>query len=76
MATLNVKSLPDELYERLRMRARKRHRSISQEIIHILSRTLADSPELSILVLKGLGKEEWEGASGDEHVRAERDSWD
>lgn len=37
MATLNIKNLPEELYERIGKHARSRHRSISQEVIHALT---------------------------------------
>jgi plasmid stability protein len=32
MATLNVKNLPDELYAKLRERARREHRSVAKEV--------------------------------------------
>jgi len=35
MAILNVKNLPDPLYRKLRERARRQHRSISQEVVHL-----------------------------------------
>ncbi len=76
MATLNIKNLLDELYRRLRKRALAQHRSIAQEVTHVLS----DAPEApaprSILALRGLGKEHWAGIEATEHVDAERRSWD
>jgi len=76
MATLNIKSFPDDLYERLQRRAQREHRSLAQEVVHILEKA-AEEPKLhSILELRGLGKELWEGIDPIEHVRAERDSWD
>lgn len=76
MATLNIKNFPDELYERLQERAEREHRSLAQQVIHFLE-TSASEPKLhSILELRGLGKELWEGVDPVEHVRAERDSWD
>ena len=76
MATLNVKNLPETLYRRLRKRARAQHRSISQEVTHMLSEALEASEPSSILVLRGLGKERWAGIDAARHVRAERRSWD
>jgi len=32
MAILNIKNLPDDLYERLRARAEQQHRSVAQEV--------------------------------------------
>ncbi len=40
MATLTVKNLPDELYERLKRRARARRRSINSEAIVLLEEAL------------------------------------
>jgi antitoxin FitA len=40
MATLHVRNVPDELYERLRLRAAARHRSLSAEIIDLLEDVL------------------------------------
>jgi plasmid stability protein len=75
MATLNIKNFPDELYERLQKLAEREHRSVTQEVVHLLEKT-AGKPKLhSILELDGLGKELWEGIDPVEYVRAERDSW-
>jgi plasmid stability protein len=75
MATLNVKGLPDALYRRLQKRARAQHRSVAQEVTHILTQVLdARAPE-SVLSLRGLGKAQWAGVDAVEHVEAERRSW-
>ena len=76
MATLNVKNLPDALYRRLQARARRDHRSVAQEVTHLLSEALESSKPLSILELRGLGKELWEGVDAAAHVKRERASWD
>jgi plasmid stability protein len=76
MATLNVKSLPDGLYRRLRKRAARERRSIAQELICILERALDEPQPLSVLELKGLGKELWRGIEPGAHVDEERGSWD
>ena len=76
MATLNIKNLPDKLYSRLRKRARAQHRSIAQEVTHVLSEALEAPAPLSIVTLRGLGKERWVGIDATEHVDAERRSWD
>ena len=76
MATLNIENFPDELYEWLRESAEREHRSLAQQVVHLLEK-LAGQPQFhSILGLRGLGKELWEGIDPVEHVRAERDSWD
>ena len=76
MATLNVKNLPDGLYRKLQARARRQRRSVAQEVTVILAEVLDTSKPLSILELRGLGKDEWQGIDAGEHVRRERDSWD
>jgi len=76
MATLNVKSVPEPLYLKLKERARRRRRSLSQEVIHLLAACVeADEPQ-SILALKGLGKGAWQGVDPADHVEAERSAWD
>ncbi len=76
MATLNIKNLPDPLYESLKLRAESQHRSVAQEVTHILSEVLGRDEPLSILDLQGLGKELWAGTDATHHVSDERDSWD
>ncbi|MBI2998809.1 MAG: hypothetical protein HYY46_10255 [Deltaproteobacteria bacterium] len=76
MATLNIKSVPDSLYKKLRVRAKREHRSVAQEVIHILAQVTEEPQPLSILSLKGLGKEIWRGVEPEEHVDRERNSWD
>jgi len=40
MATITVKGIPDELYERLKAVARRNHRSVNGEIISRIERSL------------------------------------
>lgn len=75
MATLNVKNFSDDLYARLRERARREHRSIAQETAHLLSQALERPAAASILDLRGLGKDAWVGIDAVQHVEAERSSW-
>lgn len=76
VATLNIKNLPDPLYRKLKARARKRRRSMTQEVTEILTHALSEPEPLSILELRGLGKELWAGIDAAAYVNAERDSWD
>lgn len=76
MATLNIKNLPDPLYESLKFRAESHHWSVAQEVTHILSEVLAQDEPLSILDLQGLGKELWTGVDATQHVADERGSSD
>lgn len=75
MAVLNVKNIPDSLYRKLKMRAKHQHRSIAQEVTHILSEALETQKGLSIMELEGLGKDLWRDVDATEHIRRERDSW-
>jgi len=76
MATLNIKNLPDSLYKRLQARAKSERRSVAQEVTVILSASLETPKPTSILELRGLGKELWEGIEPAKHVETERESWD
>lgn len=61
MATLNIKSFPEELYESLGQKAKQDHRSLSGEVIYLLKWAIEASAEekFSIRQLKGLGKKHW-----------------
>jgi len=76
VATLNVKNLPDALYEKLKARAKRERRSVVQEVTCLLSAALDAPPPLSIMELQGLGKELWQGVDAPAHVENERTSWD
>jgi plasmid stability protein len=76
LATLNVKNVPEKLYTRLKTRARAQRRSVAQEVIQILSEALESSEPLSVLELRGLGKEIWQDIDPASHVAEERRSWD
>ncbi|MGH6715597.1 MAG: FitA-like ribbon-helix-helix domain-containing protein [Bradyrhizobium sp.] len=75
MATLNVKSFPDALYRKLKARAKHERRSVAQEVTVLLSQVLEPPPSLSILDLRGLGKELWRGIDAATHVVDERSAW-
>ncbi|MGH7699425.1 MAG: FitA-like ribbon-helix-helix domain-containing protein [Gemmatimonadales bacterium] len=76
MATLNVKNLPDALYRRLKARAKRNHRSVARETTHLLTEALEGGEPLSLLDLRGLGKEVWAGTDATRHVAEERRAWD
>jgi plasmid stability protein len=76
VATLNIKNLPDALYRKLQARAKRDRRSVAQEVTHLLSAALDEPKPLSILELRGLGKELWREIDAADHVRRERTSWD
>jgi len=76
VATLNVKNLPDSLYRKLQKRAKQEHRSVAQEVTKILDAALGSPEPLSILTLRGLGREQWIGIEAAAHIEAERKSWD
>lgn len=80
VATLNIKNFPDRLYRRIRQRAAKNRRSISQEVVELLDRAVTEQPKVSLLELEGLGKELWQkelkGKDAAEYIAEERASWD
>ncbi len=75
MATLNVKNLPDGLYRKLKARAKRERRSVAQEVTVLLAQALEPAPPVSILELRGLGKELWKGVDAATHVKNERAGW-
>jgi plasmid stability protein len=76
VATLNVKKLPDGLYRRLQERARERRRSVAQEVTCILEEAVDRAEPVSILGLRGLGKDAWREIDATAHVHSERREWD
>lgn len=75
MATLNVKNLPDALYRKLKARAKRERRSVAQEVTVLLAQALEPAPPVSILELRGLGKELWKDVDAASHIKNERDAW-
>jgi len=75
LATLNIKNLPDSLYRKLKTRAKRQNRSVSQEVTRILSNAVNEPEALSILDLEGLGKDLWKGIDASKFVDEERNSW-
>jgi plasmid stability protein len=76
VATLNVKNLPDDLYAKLKARAKRERRSVAQEVTGLLAAALDPPKALSIMDLQGLGSELWQGVDAAAHVETERASWD
>jgi len=76
VATLNVKNLPDGLYRKLQRRARDRRRSVAQEVTVILEEAVGGREPLSILGLRGLGRDVWRDFDAAAHVDVERRTWD
>lgn len=48
MATLQVRDIDDRLYEALRVLAKQKHRSISQEVVHIIEEYMS-TPQRNLL---------------------------
>jgi plasmid stability protein len=76
VATLNIKNLPDDLYEKLKARAKRERRSVTQEVTGLLAAALESPKALSIMDLQGLGAALWQGVDAVAHVETERASWD
>ena len=76
VAALHVENFPDDLYSILRDRAGREHRSVAQEVTHLLGQALENREPLSILDLQGLGRDLWDGVDAADYVRRERDAWD
>jgi plasmid stability protein len=76
VATLNIKNFPEGLYGKLRSLAETEHRSLAQQVIHLLGQAVEEQEPRSLLELKGMGKECWEGIDAARHVEEERAAWD
>ena len=76
MAILNIKNLPDRLYRKLQARAKRQHRSVTQEVTHILEQAVTEPEVLSILELRGLGREYWREGEPTRLVAEARDQWE
>ena len=76
MATLNIKNFPDHLHQKIKEIATREHRSVAQQVVHLLAASVDQAEPLSILELRGLGKEAWRGIDAAAHVDEERSSWD
>jgi len=76
VATLYIENLPDRLYRKLQARAKKGHRSVAQEVTQILELAMTAPEALSIMDLRGLGKELWRDLESARHVAEERETWE
>jgi plasmid stability protein len=76
MAMLTIKNVPGPLHQKLLVRAMRGGRSVAEEVIQILAQATEEPASLSILALKGLGKEVWRGVDPAAHVAEERRTWD
>jgi plasmid stability protein len=57
VATLHIKNFPDDLYRRIKERARRNRRTIAEEVVQLLEAATAEQPQHSLLSLEGLEKE-------------------
>ena len=75
--SLSIKNVPDELVERLRVRAKRNHRSVQGELLSILDETLKPRQGISIKELRrrvqALNLPEG-GPTSTEIIREERDA--
>jgi plasmid stability protein len=68
--------MPDALYEKLKARAKQERRSVAQEVTSLLAAALDTPAPLSIMDLKGLGKDLWQDVDPAVHIETERAAWD
>ncbi len=72
MATLQVRDIDDRVYKELKLRAKSKHRSLSQEVAHIIEEYLAqpnrDYKRQSDLLLELSGS--WEGPESANEILA------
>ena len=77
MATLHVRNVPDDLYERLRARAKSEGRSLSAEAIDLLREALGGERKSMKEFLDAIDRIRWRRAPGmpttTELIREDRD---
>jgi len=76
MATLNIKNFPDELYEKLKRKAKESQRSVAQEVTNLLSKSVGLSQTRSVLELRGLGAHIWKDIDTTTYIEEGRDAWE
>src|SRR5436309_3042290 len=64
MATLNIKNFPDSLYAQLQERAEREHRSLAQQVVHLLEESSGKPKLHSILELRPQPRPPTERPSG------------
>ena len=74
MATLNVKNFPDDLYAKLKKRAKQEGRSVSSQVTQLLARDLNRPRKYTVDDLKGLAGP-WKDVDVEEWIDRERNSW-
>lgn len=72
---LNIPDVPEDLYAELQALAARDLCSVDQEALRLLSAAVEPAPTGSILELKGLGKEIWDGIDAVTYVEEERGAW-
>jgi len=74
MSVLTV-NFPVRLYRELKARAKRERRSVSQEVVVLLTQALELRPRATLLDLRGLGKELRRDVDAGSHVENERKPW-
>lgn len=74
LATLNVKNFPDDLYAKLKKRAKQEGRSVSSEVTQLLARDLNRPRKYTVDDLKSLAGP-WKDVDVEKWIDRERDSW-
>lgn len=75
MPTLHIENVPEDLYRELSARAERDSRTVGEEALLVLGELVERPATHSLLELRGLGKEVWEGVDPAAHVDEERGSW-
>ena len=75
MATLISSIFRMRFYRKLKARAKRERRSVAQEVTVLLAQALEQPAPLSLLELRGLGKELWRDVDAVTHVVEERTAW-
>lgn len=75
MATLSIKNFPDELYQRLKARAKQEGRSVAREVTVLLQEQLLRRKRHTIADWPALLRGPFRGVDVEKFVDRERESW-
>ena len=75
LPTLNIRNVPEDLYRDLRLMAERDSCTVDEEALRLLVTAVAPGERGSILELRGLGKQIWNGIDAATYVDEERGAW-
>ncbi len=75
MATLSIKNFPDDLYRRLKARAKRKGRSMAREVTFMLQEQMLRRKKYTIDEWPALLRGPFRGVDVEKFIDRERNSW-